>query len=249
MIPSSRTHLYPVDAEGLSVIHPDERETLPIVLQLNHEVTVHTTRLALLAHESRVGQSLETADDRQRKTTAEHHPHRVLDIRQRLQELWTNLAVQKLSRMHLPARAQRLFDHTITLYQASVIYSYTSMWPNQGVCVYPDHEGSITTASEQILHVSQSIVANNPGSCRFLIFPLFMAGFASKSDGQKTLALNLLRQIEAERPGQNTWVISRALGIIYTEQSGRCVQTGNSTSIDWLQSMVQHGLTVVNFGP
>lgn len=248
LIPPPSFHLYPLGVDGSSVVYPEERETLPTVLQLDYEVTLYAIRLGLLANEFRADHSLETADLRQREVTVRIRQSRILDIQEHLQHLWNVPAVQELAQARLSTRAQRLFHHAWTLYRACVIYSHTSMWPGQRVYTSADCAGDITTASQQLLQISQVIITNNPGNCRFLVFPLFMAGFASEIGSQKMLALDLIQQMESDCMGQNTRVARKALEVIYERQNERFMHTGNSLGVDWLQIMMEHGLTVVNFG-
>jgi len=40
MMPPPSFHLYPLGIDGSSIVYGDETETLPMILQLNYEVTV-----------------------------------------------------------------------------------------------------------------------------------------------------------------------------------------------------------------
>ena len=53
IIPPPSFHLYPLGMDGSSVVYANELDTLPIILQLDFEVTVLGVRLALLAQEFR----------------------------------------------------------------------------------------------------------------------------------------------------------------------------------------------------
>lgn len=249
LIPPPSFHLFPLGIDGSSVVYPEERDTLPTVLQLDYEVTLHAIRLGLLANEFRAETSaFEKTDTRQREVTVKIRQSRISDIQEGLQHLWAVPAVQELTQKRLPARAQRLFHHAWTLFRACIIYSHTSMWPGQRLFTSPDYAGETAAASQQILHVAQMIIASNPGHSRFLIFPLFMAGFASDIGNQKMLALDLIQQMEGECIGQNTQVAKKALETIYERQNERFMHTGNSLGVDWLHLMMEQGLTVVNFG-
>lgn len=248
LIPPPSFHLFPLGADGSSVVYPEERDTLPTVLQLDYEVTLHAIRLGLLASEFRNDRAFETYDARQREATAKVRQNRILDIQEGLQHLWTVPAVQELAHARLSARAQRLFHHAWTLFRACIIYSHTSMWPEQRMYTSPDYASEIAAASQQILQVSRVIVKNNSSNCRFLVFPIFMAGFASDIGSEKMLALDLIHQMESESIGQNTQVARKALEAVYERQNERFMHTGNSLGVDWLQLMMELGLTVVNFG-
>lgn len=248
LIPPPSFHLYPLGADGSSVVYPEERDTLPTVLQLDYEVTLHAIRLGLLASEFRSDPAFETYDTRQREATIKVRQNRILDIQEGLQHLWTVPAVQELAHARLSARAQRLFHHAWTLFRACIIYSHTSMWPGQRVYTSADYAGETAAVAQQILQVSQVIIHNNPGNCRFLVFPIFMAGFASDIGSQKMMAIELIQQMESNGIGQNTRVARKALEAVYERQTERFMHTGNSLGVDWLQLMMEQGLTVVNFG-
>lgn len=248
LIPPPSFHLYPLGADGSSVVYPEERDTLPTVLQLDYEVTLHAIRLGLLASEFRADPAFETYDTRQREATIKVRQNRILDIQEGLQHLWTVPAVQELAHARLSTRAQRLFHHAWTLFRACIIYSHTSMWPGQRVYTSADYSGEIAAVSQQILQVSQAIMTNSPGNCRFLVFPIFMAGFASDVGNQKMLAIDLIHQMESDGIGQNTQVARKALEAVYERQNERFMHTGNSLGVDWLQLMMEQGFTVVNFG-
>ncbi|OKL64333.1 hypothetical protein UA08_00025 [Talaromyces atroroseus] len=53
MLPGSESQLHPVAPSGHSIIYPEEHNTLPSVLQINHETFIFATRLAFLAADIR----------------------------------------------------------------------------------------------------------------------------------------------------------------------------------------------------
>lgn len=249
LIPPPSFHLYPLGADGSSVVYPEERSSLPIALQLRYEVTLQAIRLGLLAREFRSDSSFESADVRQKSMTIKVRQSRVSDIQEGLRQLWTVPSVQELGLMELSVRAQRLFHQAWALYRACIIYSHTSMWPCQRMDMSPDCETEITTASQQILQVSQAIMANDSNSSRFLVFPLFMAGFASAVDREKMLVIDMIQQMEQGCiVGRNTRATRKALEAIYEQQHAKFMHNGHSLDVDWLQVMAERGLTVVNFG-
>lgn len=248
LIPPPSFHLYPLGDDGSSVVYPEERDILPAVLHLDYEVTLYSIRLGLLASEFRSDPSFEKLDVRQKVMAVKLRQSRVLDIQESLRHLWTNPAIQDLGKMQLPIRAQRLFHHAWTTFRACIIYSHTSMWSGQRIDTSPENDAEIIAAVQTILHVSQSVVKSQPTGSRFLVFPLFMAGFASTVGQQKLHVLEIIRQIEKENIGHNATATRRALEAVYEQQDQRFLNTGHSLDVDWLQIMVEQGLTVVNFG-
>lgn len=248
LIPPPSFHLYPLGVDGSSVVYPEERDSLPIVLTLDYEVMLHAVRLGLLAHEFRNDASFGTIDMRQKVMAIKIRQSRVYDIQEGLRHLWSVPAVQNLAKTQLPSRAQRLYHHAWTLHRACIIYSHTSMWSGQRLDTSPDFDVEIAVASQQILQAAQTIIPNDLYSSRFLTFPLFMAGFASMIGSQKTLAVDLIQQIERDAIGRNTRAARHALETIYERQNQQFMHTGHSLDVDWVQVMLERGLAVVNFG-
>jgi hypothetical protein len=83
---------------------------------------------------------------------------------------------------------------------------------------------------------------------RFIVFPLFIAGYASTDGNQKMKALDLIQWSEASSIGRNTLVTRRALQIVYERQTSQFMSTGHSLGICWKDIMGEQGLQVVNFG-
>lgn len=248
LIPPPSFHLYPLGADSSSVVYPEERETLPLVLQLDYEVVLHAIRLGLLAAEFRSDPFLDGADSRQKAMAIRMRQSRIADIQEGLRHLWTVPTIQDLGQMQLPTRAQRLFHHAWTLYRSCLIYSHTSMWPGQRIDTSPDYDVEIDAAAQQITQVAEVITTNDPTNSRYLVFPLFMAGFASTDGRQKLLALDLIQQLEPGCIGQSVRTARRALEAVYGRQQQRFMLTGQSLDVDWMEVMTENGLTMVNFG-
>lgn len=249
LIPPPSFQLYPLGADGSSVVYPEERDSLPVALQLSYEVALHAMRLGLMAREFRSDTSFETTDLLQKSMAIKVRQSRLSDIQEGLRQLWTVPSVQELGRMRLSVRAQRLFHQAWTLYRALIIYSYTSMWPGQRMDTLPDYEAEIATAAQQILQASQAIMQTDSNSSRFLVFPLFMAGYASTVGSEKTAVIDMIQQMEQGCiVGQNTRATRRALEAIYERQNERFMHNGHSLDVDWPQVMAERGISVVNFG-
>jgi len=249
LIPPPSFHLYPLGADGSSVVYPEERDSLPIALQLSYEVALYAIRLGLLASEFRSDTSFEAANMLQRPIAIQVRQSRMSDIQEGLRQLWTVPSVQQLGQMRLPVRPQRLFYHAWTLYRACIIYSHTSMWAGQRMDTSPDHEAEISAASQQILQMSRAIMETDSNSSRFLVFPLFMAGYASAVGSEKMLVIDTIQRMEQGCiVGQSTRATRKALEAIYERQNERFMQNGHSLDVDWPQVMAERGVMVVNFG-
>lgn len=248
LIPPPSYHLFPLGPDGTSVIYMEEQETLPAALQLDYEVTVLAARLGLLTYEFRNDVSFDTLSPSQRAMTVKVRQSRILDLQESLRHLWSVPAIRNLSQEQLPIRAQRLLQRSWSMYRACIIYSHTSMWSGQRMDTSPDYDAEITTAAAQILHLALVAASSNEYNSRFLVFPLFMAGFASTDGYQMMQSLQCMQILEEGALGRNMSTTRKALKTIFESQNEQFMQNGHSLNVDWLQIMHERGLTVVNFG-
>ena len=119
MIPGPEFHLYPLDSNGMSVVCPNEKDTLPTVLQLNHDIFILAVRLGLLASEYR----RETAPPAYDKNSISQQGFtnnsladrmkRLLDIQRGLRHVWESPSAALLEQQadKLPCRARELYQH------------------------------------------------------------------------------------------------------------------------------------------
>jgi Fungal specific transcription factor domain len=255
MMPPPSFHLYPLGMDGSSIVYPEETESLPMILQLNYEVTVLAVRLGLLAQELRREAPALTFESQE---IASHHRHvstklrqrRVFELQEALRHLWlTPLALMLTQQPEmLPPRSRQTFEQANALYRACIIYSHTSMWPSQRLDTGLEYEPEIARCISAVLRIGDGIVSNEQYHLRFIIFPLFMAGVASADGTEKMLALELISSMEKESIGSNTTATRRTLQIVYEQQTRRFMHTGQSLDVNWNDIMLEQGLQVVNFG-
>ncbi|EEH19043.2 hypothetical protein PABG_01362 [Paracoccidioides brasiliensis Pb03] len=261
MLPSPKFHLYPLGRDGTSIIYSEEVNSLPAILQLNHDIFVLTARLGLLASECRPSSSYANVAAINNSNPSSSHcfpPHmtgnrdkRLFQIQQALQHLWrtSNATILEQQMDLLPSRSKELLQHSTTLFHATFIYSHTSMWPNQ--CIENGGEPAleISQRTAAILHVATRIVQAGRFDLRFIVFPLFMVGVASSSPSQKMLVLDLLSSIEGnESVGRNVTTTRHVLQIVHQRQNDGYMQKGHALDVDWVEIMVEQGLQMVNFG-
>ena len=252
MIPPPSFHLYPLGMDGASIMYVEETDTLPIVLQLNYEVTVLAVRLGLLAQELKQEASQKTASFsmEQRHVDVKIRQSRILELQESLRHLWVAPNIMLLGQRLdlLPRRSQQLFQHASSLYRACMIFSHTSMWPSQRLDTGPEFDAEIGQCVVEILQTAEGAVSAGRLELRFMIFPLFMAGFASADGNQKMMALDMISTMEKKSIGSNTTATRHALQIVYEQQTQRFMHTGHSLDVNWSDVMVEQGLQVVNFG-
>lgn len=249
-IPLPSFHQYPLGLDGSSIVYAEEVESLPTVLQLDYEVTILAIRLALLAHEYRKDTTFNATHVLQRAHTTRSRQTQIFEIQDALRQLWVTPAVAMITQNvdNLPNRPKQTLEHAATLYRACIIFSHTSMWPGQRLETSPDYNTEIAVASTQILQMMRKALAEDRSHCRYLVFPAFMAGFASTDGAQRMQALDMIRIMEKDSIGRNTTVTRKALAAVYEAQNERFMNTGQSLDVDWMQVMVEKELLVVNFG-
>ena len=250
IIPPPSFHLYPLGLDGSSVVYANELETLPTVLQLDYEVTVLAVQLALLAQEFREDTSFGKNGSQQRDRDTRMRQSRIYELQEQLRQLWIAPTVMMIGQNIevLPVRSKRLFEHAATLYRACIIYSHTSMWSTQRLDTSPDYDTEIAVASNQVLQMTSKILRDGRVDCRFLVFPVFLAGYASSEGGQKSTAMELIRAMEKDSIGRNTSATRKALGMVYEKQNERFMTTGQSLDIDWMDVIGEQHMLIVNFG-
>jgi len=250
IIPPPSFHLYPLGADGSSVVYANELQTLPTILQLDFEITVLASRLALLSQEFRQDASFGSQGVAQRDRETRLRQSQTLELQEQLRQLWVAPGVMMIGQNvdALPIRSQRLFEHAATLYRACIIYSHTSIWPTQRLDTSPDYDTEISVASNQIIKMTMRMLSEGRGDCRFLAFPIFMAGFASSEGVQKSKALDLLSRMERDSIGRNTTSTKKALIAVYEKQNERFMMTGQSLDVDWMDVMNEQNILIVNFG-
>lgn len=238
LIPPPSYHLFPLGVDGSSVVYGNELDTLPVILQLDYEVSMLAVRLAILAREFR-----ETGDGRMRHG-------QIYELQEALRGLWATPTIMLISQNtdRLPLRPKRLFEHAQTLYRACIIYSHTSMWSTQRVETPPEYDTEISVAANQILAATARLLDQGLGDARFLVFPTFIAGFACHDGAQKILALELIDRLDKASIGRNTAAARKALERIYQRQNDRFMTTGQSLDVDWVDVLQQEQITIVNFG-
>ena len=250
IIPPPSFHLYPLSLDGSSVVYADEVEVLPTALQLDYEVTILAMRLALLAHEFRNDTMFSSADALQKEQAIRIRQSRIFELQEALRQLWVTQAVMLVHQKvdELPDRPRRLYERAATLYRACIIYSHASMWPGQRLETSPDYNTEIVVASNQILQMTRKALAENRADCRYLVFPVFVSGFAATDGAQRMNALDLLCTLEKNSIGRNTTAARKALSAVYESQNERFMNTGQSLDVDWMEVMAERNLMVVNFG-
>ena len=107
----------------------------------------------------------------------------------------------------------------------------------------------------EILRLAREIVSTNHMERKFIVFPLFMAGFVNQSPEERSEILGLVKRMEEDSVGRNLVAARQLLEIVYERQDKRRRdarrerrETGGAgdEEVDWVSIIRELGLQVVN---
>ena len=125
------------------------------------------------------------------------------------------------------------------------------MFPGQALIPTANQAAFLTdtgTRVSNILTLAMSIFANGELDRREVVFPIFMAGVATKNPNAKAKAMDLLKSYDGHGIGQNTSVVRKLLGAVCEEQRRRVAAGRRMEEVEWLRFGRERGMSVVNCG-
>ncbi|KAI9814741.1 MAG: hypothetical protein M1827_003007 [Pycnora praestabilis] len=256
LLPLAQEQLPSPGSNALNYVYPDEEALLPSILEFYQKITILATRLGQLALELRTEAAQRYFTDTPMAAPTEAmltRQRRIRDIREAFQraliaELPEYISADWLSTgCNLPPRVKGMFEHAYALSRACIIFSHTSMWPSQRFDSVPGADEEIAQSVSEILRIAEVNVNAESLGLRNFVFPLFMAGIATSSAGEKMFALDLMGTVEQHSVGRNTMVTRQLLQTVYDRQNESNMSVGHSFHIDWFEIITQRGLPVVNF--
>ena len=120
------------------------------------------------------------------------------------------------------------------------------MWSTQRLDNGDQYIPEVTRCADDIIDLAQEIVSSGHRERKFIVFPLFMAGFSSRSPVDRQEALDLLYAMEQDSIGKSFSAVRELLEITYERQDECMMRVGNSLDVDWLQIIAERGLQVVS---
>jgi hypothetical protein len=102
----------------------------------------------------------------------------------------------------------------------------------------------INTCSSEVIQVARIIISQQRFELRFIIFHVFMAGFASKGPNEKEEALEIIKTIEKHSYGSIMESVRMLLETVKEKQRAAILQTGRASAVDWLEEMEKNGLII-----
>lgn len=106
----------------------------------------------------------------------------------------------------------------------------------------------VERTAESIMQLGSTIIERGDLDQRSIVFPIFIAGTATRRPDWKVRALDLIRALEGSGIGQNTTTVRKLLMAVYEEQSAAEVDGRPPGEIYWLNVAEQRGLSVSNCG-
>ena len=79
----------------------------------------------------------------------------------------------------------------------------------------------VAQSAGEILRLAREIVSSDHLERKFIIFPLFMAGFVSRSEEERREILGLVRRMEEDSVGRSFVAVRQLLEIVYERQEKR----------------------------
>ncbi|KAJ5670256.1 transcriptional regulator family: Fungal Specific TF [Penicillium maclennaniae] len=264
MLPASECLLYPSVPEGYSMIYPEEHDSLPVMMRLYADSFTLAAQLGFLAAQLR--------QEKQSQPFAEFNKRskEIANLRQAFARLWETPEITYWSQHQetLPRRSKEILQQvshlvlrmwnfkvnvlsqSATLFHASQLFSFSSMWPGQRHESEYTPDGEIDYHAGEILRIAEQTTSTRRADRHFLVFPLFLAGATASASGLKMMAMELMTSMEDEEDGmgRNAATTRAILQTVYERQLERLMRVGHTMDVDWADLMAKEGLQMVNFG-
>jgi hypothetical protein len=122
------------------------------------------------------------------------------------------------------------------------------MYPSQAISLSPSQLQDIDDAIEAILAIARDVI--RAGRCAegsFLIFPLFLAGYAASSTNLKNCVTQSLAVMGGFFVGHNISIFKQMLLEIYQEQENMKLISMRGLGVDWKEYMSKRSCRIINF--
>ena len=119
------------------------------------------------------------------------------------------------------------------------------MYPGQLFACAPVSP-EIRSSINEILLLAREIVNHRHLERKFMVFPLFMAGFAAETASDRSEALELLTALEQETMGRVANASRELLQLVFDKQNERLLMGNSRWKVDWVQVAVESGMQIVN---
>lgn len=121
------------------------------------------------------------------------------------------------------------------------------MYPDQLSMSGPETKAQVEICATEILQIAGMIIDRKRFEFRYIVFPVFLAGFASKNTMEKSIAVELIKNLEKTSYGMSTQNTRRLLLSVYQKQQNEVFRTGR-TSVNWKEELELSGEKLIIFG-
>ena len=284
-----RQNLLPTGIESETRYSPFSNElvpdlgALPSSLAFHRRIKVVAAELGLLTRDLRE-ESRQLTPNQPSLVTIRHWQGRISTLQDTLRRAWNVQMPASVASGYcnqlLPVGARGIFEHvrhhpphpaypinlfsqSFALYRALLIYSHTSMYPTQRLH-HPSHTiHEVSRSAGEILRLGREIVGSGHTERKFIVFPLFMAGFANRHKTERDEILALIKNMEVDSIGRNGVATRQLLEVVYERQDKRrgelrrerkreglnaaADHSGEGAEdVDWVGMIAELGLQVVN---
>ncbi|KAH6694380.1 fungal-specific transcription factor domain-containing protein [Leptodontidium sp. MPI-SDFR-AT-0119] len=252
MLPLPERYLLPERAGQPQVICPEEQAYFLRIIAINQEIVLIALRVGRLGKALRAEASQRRFEGSAHVLDGTHNMERRNRI-QKLRQLILDSRTKSQSPDYrtpdnLPPRVFEWVEHSYLLFSVCILYTYTSMYSGQLHDPEPDTKAQIEVCCAEILYAVNTILSKERFDPRYIVFPLFLAGFCTRNSTEKDTALRFMIKVEKIEYGGATNKVRRLLQTIYGKQSVAIAETGNANSVDWVDEMEQSGQQLIMYG-
>ncbi|KAF7929364.1 uncharacterized protein EAE98_005282 [Botrytis deweyae] len=234
---------------------PEAIREMPDLLRMNRELTLIALEMA------RTGRSLKFEEKDDSKPRIEVNMNRcrsMQDLYTRLMEFrdnWSGFVESKTPEeswlrelAQLPSGPFTCRTHAQLFYRACEIYYHTSMYQGQSLIIAAEVEEQLSSCAREIILIAKTMIDLGRLGARFVVFPIFMAGIASRVKEEKQSALEFLRRLEETSFGSNTTTTRKLLASIIKKQEIAIAETGNPLCVSWIEELESSGQQLILVG-
>ena len=230
-----------------STISPD-LQSAPLILEFHRVILMKAARLGLLSRDIRDEATQDNSEDP--CIPSYQRRQQVEDLREHLMQTW-NAYMPRFEDMgctndHLPLASRGILEHTCALYHACIIYSFTSMWSTQRLEMSEEDMHRLSHAAYSIRHMAEDIINQGFIERKFMVFPLFMAGIASKEEHEQEEVLRLISMFERLAIGKVMAATRHLLSVVFERQRAKVVNGGEAFAVDWINTVSERGLQMID---
>ncbi|TGO21251.1 hypothetical protein BPAE_0231g00110 [Botrytis paeoniae] len=124
----------------------------------------------------------------------------------------------------------------------------TDMYQGQSLILAAEVEEQLSSCAREIILITKTMIDLGCLGARFIVFPIFMAGMASRVKEEKQSALEFLRKLEKTSFGSNTNTTRKLLASIIEKQEIVIAQTGNHLCVSWIEELESSGQQLIMVG-